>query len=612
MTRVIFSTIVAALAALFTTIAVAAEVPTSTTGSITVFVAKKIITMDPGWPTATAVAVRDEDGKILSVGSMQDLEPWLKYAKSYRIETRFEDKILLPGFVEAHGHPILGATAITRPLLNFLPVPNPYTEPFPGVANFDGVIKKLEEYIAVPKTENPLGETVLAWGYDVIAMGGLMLDKNDLDAISKDRPLIVWDNSEHFVFANQKAMDTYLGPDDDLNTVGVERDAEGNLNGQFIGPPAALLILGPALQPLLAEKIALKNMRFLADLSRKNGITTTSDLAHGNLNLPLEDQLTNQFFNKDDYPMRVVVVMDAESVIGDFAGKADLDINNPQQLKQATRMAVEFVQDKQKNNSTDKVFYNGTKFFADDSFLSLGMVMVDPPYIDPNRKGLFITQPQDMVDDWLPWWRAGIQIHVHTNGNGGNQATLEALEGLMRARPLMDHRFTFQHYGMSTPEQARRIASVGGTVSINPYYLYSRSEFNAPYVGSDRAFKAALLKTTLDAGVPISLHSDAPVAVPVPLEEVWIAVNRFGLSGAVHAPEERISVHQALRMVTIDAAYTHRVENVVGSIAPGKFADFAVLEADPYTVAKDRIRDIKVWGTVVGGKVFPAADIKEF
>lgn len=81
---------------------------------------------------------------------------------------------------------------------------------------------------------------------------------------------------------------------------------------------------------------------------------------------------------------------------------------------------------------------------------------------------------------WSPWWKAGIQIHVHTNGNGGNQATLEALEGLMREEPCWNHRFAFQHFGMSTPEQARGIASVGGTVSVNPYYLYSRAEFNAP------------------------------------------------------------------------------------------------------------------------------------
>jgi predicted amidohydrolase YtcJ len=101
-----------------------------------------------------------------------------------------------------------------------------------------------------------------------------------------------------------------------------------------------------------------------------------------------------------------------------------------------------------------------------------------------------------------------------------------------------------------------------------------------------------------------------PVAPPFPLEEVWIAVNRFGLSGRVRGPEERVDIHRALRMITIDAAYTLGVEHMVGSIAAGKFADFAVLDQDPHDVPKERIRDIKIWGTVIGGKVFPASEIR--
>jgi hypothetical protein len=157
---------------------------------------------------------------------------------------------------------------------------------------------------------------------------------------------------------------------------------------------------------------------------------------------------------------------------------------------------------------------------------------------------------------------------------------------------------------------ARRLARLGGVASVNPYYLYARSELNAPYVGSERAFTAARLRTLVDAGVPTSLHTDTPVAPPIPLEAVWIAVNRLGLSGRPRGPEERITVDQALRMVTIDAAFTLGVEDRIGSIAPGKFADFAVLEQDPYAVPKERIRNVKVWGTVVGGKIFPASEIR--
>ncbi len=554
-------------------------------GPITVFIAKKIITMDPGWPSATAVAVRD--GKILSVGSLDDLQPWLKSAP-HTIDRSFADKILMPGFIEPHGHPVLGGISLTRPLLTYLLTPSPYGTPFPGVKTVGEAAAQLREYVAQAKSPD---QTVLVWGYDVVAMGGEHLDKEALDKISAIQPILVWDASEHFVYANSAALQKYKVTKEDTKTNGVIAGPDGEPNGQFLGTTAAQRVLAEPLAELLDPQVALKNVKFLMDLSRQNGMTTTSELAYGVVNYGLEEVIFDKYFNDPASPMRCVVVTDGTSM---SATKGD--------------KAIEYVKSLTERN-TDKLIFNGVKFFADDSFLSLGMVMENPGYTD-GREGLFITPPEKMVETWLPWWKAGIQINVHTNGNGGNEATLRALEGLMQAHPRSNHRFTFQHYGMSTPEQARRIAIAGGVVSVNPYYLYHRSEFNSPYVGSDRAYTAARLKSLVDAGVPTSLHTDTPVAPPVPLEEVWIAVNRVGQSGKVRGPSERVSVDQALRMVTIDAAYTLGVEDKIGSIAAGKFADFAVLERDPYAVPKEKIRDIKVWGTVLGGVVFPSSEIK--
>ena len=552
---------------------------------ITVFLAKKIITMDPGLPAATAVAVRD--GKILSVGSLDDLQPWLTSAP-HKIDRTLADKVLMPGFIEPHGHPLLGGTSLTRPLLTYLPTPNPYGPAFPGVRTQAEAAAKLREYVTKAKS---LDETILAWGYDVIAMGGKHLDKAMLDKISATQPILIWDASEHFVYANSAALKKYKVVKEDTKINGVMAGPDGEPNGQFLGTTAAAKVLAEPLNELLTPQLALKNVKHLMDLSRQNGVTTTSDLAFGSINLALEEQVMDKYFNNVASPMRCVVVTDVAALT---ATKGD--------------QAIAFTKGLAKRN-TDKLIFNGVKFFADDSFLSLGMVMENPGYID-GREGLFITPPEKMVETWSPWWKAGFQIHVHSNGNGGNEATLRALEGLMQAHPRSNHRFTFQHYGMSTAEQARRISIAGGVVSVNLYYLYYRSEFNAPYVGADRAYTAARLKSLVDAGVPTSVHTDTPVAPPFPLEEVLIAVNRFGLSGKVRGPGERVSVDQALRMVTIDAAFTLGVEDKVGSIAAGKFADFAVLAQDPYAVPKERIRNIKVWGTVVGGVVFPASVIK--
>ncbi len=552
---------------------------------ITVFVAKKIITMDSGWPEATAVAVRD--GKVISVGSLDDLKPWLD-ENPYKIDRTFADLFLLPGFVEPHGHPFIGGTAVTLPLLTYLPMPSPYGPGFPGVKTRQEAAAKLKEYVAQAKAPD---DTVFSWGYDLIAMGGQHLDRTMLDKISATQPILVWDASEHFVYANTAAMKKYGITKADTKINGVMAGPDGEPNGQFLGATAAGRILAAPMGERAKPEIALKNMKYLMDLSRKNGVTTTSELDFGALNIELEQVLFDKTFNNPQMPIRCVVVTDGVAMT---ATKGD--------------QAIPFVQSLTKKN-TDKLIFNGVKFFADDSFLSLGMVMENPGYID-GRKGIFLTPPDKMVETWLPWWKAGFQINVHTNGNGGNQATINALEALMKSYPRTDHRFAFQHYGISTPEMARQVKVLGGVVSINPYYVYARSEFGAPYFGSDRAYTAARLKTLIDAGVVTSMHTDTAVAPPVPLEELWIAVNRFGLSGKVRAPEERITLDQALRMVTIDAAYTLGVEKEVGSIQAGKFADFVVLEQDPHAVPMEKIRDIKVWGTVSGGRIFPASEIR--
>jgi predicted amidohydrolase YtcJ len=550
---------------------------------ITVYVAKKIITMDPSWPEATAVAVLH--GKVLSVGSMQDLQPWLsKYP--HHIDSTFADKIIMPGFVEAHAHPLIGGTAMTLPLLTYMPIPNPYGPAFPGIKTKAAALAKLAEYAK----QTPANQTLISWGYDTTAFGG-QLDSSQLDKVSDKLPILVWDASEHLVYANTPALKKYNITNADTKINGLLADANGQPNGKFIGVTAADYILVKALPGIMTPEMAYKNVKFIMDLSRKNGITTTSDLAFGMINFQLEQMIYQKYFNDPNSPMRVVVVCDGVSMTASKGPDA-----------------IVFVQGLEKT-STDTLMFHGVKFFADDAFLSQTMVIQNPGYTDQHQ-GTFITAPDKMATTWLPWWSAGFHIHVHSNGNGGNAATINALSELMLAKPRFDHRFTIEHFGISEPEMPRKIKALGGVVSVNPTYFYARGEINEPGLGTDRADTAGRLKSLLDAGVPTSLHSDTPVAPPNPLGEVWMAVNRIGVSGKLLAPAERITVDQAFRMITIDAAYTLGVENKVGSIAPGKYADFTVLEQDPYAVPVEQIKDISIWGTVHNGVKFAATDIK--
>lgn len=558
-------------------------------GTVTVYAAKKIVTMDPGWPEATAVAVRD--GRILSVGTLDDLKPWLdKYP--HRIERQFENNVIYPGFVEAHSHPLIGGTSLTRPPLTFFPLANPYGPAFLGVKTRDAALAKLAEYVAASKDPNDI---VLSFGFDVVAMGGY-LDKHQLDKVSTQKPIFVWDSSEHFVFANTAAM-AKQGLTKDLATKmpGIGLGPDGELNGQFLGERAAQYVLTTSLQALMAPQIALKSIKYLSDLAQQAGVTTMSDLAFGLVDIELERQLLKTSFDDPSANQRVVVVVDGQTFARTYAANA---IAEAQKLRAS---------------STDTLMFNGVKFFSDDAFLSLGMEIQNPGYIHSDRyHGLFMFDtPVNFVAGMMPWWEQNFHIHVHTNGNAGNEATINALDQLQKAKPRFDHRFTFEHYGISTPEQARRVKALGGVVSVNPYYLYARGDLNGPEFGNDRAHTAARLKTLIDAGVVVSLHTDTPVAPPRPLEEVWIAVNRIGaISGKVLGPAERVPVDRALRMVTIDAAYTLGIEDKVGSIQAGKFADFVVLGDDPATVTPGAIRDVPVLATILGGRVIKTSDTR--
>jgi predicted amidohydrolase YtcJ len=552
--------------------------------SIRVFVAKRIITMDPGWPFATAVAVKDD--KILSAGSLEDLYPWIEN-NQYEIVETFKEKIIMPGFIEPHSHPIMGGLMLSLPLLSFFDLPSPYGDSFKGLKTKSEALERLAEY------NNRLTDSkqaLVVWGYDKVALGE-PLTATDLDMISTTRPILVWDASEHVMYANSVQLQKASVTRDSTKINGVCSDASGNPNGQFEGLESLELIAKDLIPPMILAK-GTNSIQYIVDLSRKNGITTTSELNFGGIDFDTELKTYHHFFsNSPSPPIRIVAVVNPSTI--------------PESQAKDT---IEYVRSLEAE-STDRLIFKGVKFFCDDAFLALSMQVTNPGYIDGHR-GLWNTSPGNKFFDLVhKWWEAGFHIHVHTNGNAAQEATINLLSSLQLSKPRFDHRFTLEHFGISTQAQIRRLKELGAVVGVNPYYVYHRGEISAHHIGTDRAHKAARMGTLLQVGVITAMHSDTPVGPPVPLEWVWIAVNRSSLSGRVLAPMEQITVHEALRMITIDAAFVLGVDSMIGSIEAGKFADFVVLEQDPYKVPTENIRNIQVWGTVVSGEVFPASEI---
>lgn len=551
--------------------------------SLTVYVARKILTMDPGLPEATAVAVLA--GRIAAVGNLADLESWTrKYP--HKIDRTFEDKVLIPGFIAAHEHPIVAASTITRkPLTAFYPTPNPFGPDITGVKGKAEALSRLRDFV---DDQPDSTETVFSWGYDVIAMGG-HLNKDDLDEVSITRPIVVWDASVHFAYGNSAYL-TQRGvrAEDAARISGIELGEDGEPNGQFLATAAAAYALVPEISKAMAGMKSLVDQ--VTRLNRQTGITTTTELAFGLVDIGFESQFFPDYYNDPDIPLRIVVVADA-ATYGEKHGDDAVA---------AVRALAEL--------NTEKVVFSGVKFFADDAFLGLAMALREPGYIDPDLKAIWNTAPERMAEAMRPWWNAGFRIHIHSNGDASQDAVLNALSSLQDGKPRFDHRFVFEHFGLSSPDQIRRLKALGATASVNPSYLYLRGEINADYIGKNRAAMAARLATLVREGVPTAIHSDLPVAPADPLLLMWMAVNRMGQSGAVLGAQERVTAAQALRMVTIDAAYVLGMDSRIGSIEPGKHADFTVLDANPLEVAPETIRDIGVWGTVFAGKKYPAPE----
>ena len=556
---------------------------------ITVFVAKKIVTMDPAIPSASAVAVAD--GKIISVGSLAELKPWLdRYP--HEINYQFSENILYPGFVEAHGHPLLGGITQTSLPLTAQPLPNPWGPAFPGVANLTAAITKLKEYSAAMSTPN---KTLLSWGYDIAAMGE-MPDRYMLDHVSSTRPILVWDSSEHNFFLNTAALKKYgITANAVKNIIGIDLEKDGSLTGRFLGAAASQYVNDVAGKDLLdPEKLPIA-MLYSNDLAQQNGITSYSEMTFGILNIPLETALFKKITESTATSLRLFPVAHADSFIQKYGAQAVIEVQRLTAL------------------NSDRLLFKGVKFIGDDAYLANTMMVQNPSYTDWHKGLIFYSSADEYAKAMSPWWQAGFQIHVHSNGSAGIANTLSALQLLQEEKPRFDHRFTLQHFGLPTSMMVKKVKALGASVSVNPAYFYTRAGIQAKDIGHDRVSYATRVGDLVREGVVVSLHSDNPVAPPMPLTEVWAVVNRLSLytGDQKWAPAQAISVQQAMRMVTIDAAYTLGQEDLIGSIEPGKFADFTVLEDDPMTVPPVLIKDIPVVATILGGRIILVSDTKK-
>jgi predicted amidohydrolase YtcJ len=235
------------------------------------------------------------------------------------------------------------------------------------------------------------------------------------------------------------------------------------------------------------------------------------------------------------------------------------------------------------------------------------------PYLDdaghPDlcHHGEWMMQPDTFRAFARAYWNADWQLHVHVNGDAGLDLVLDTVAACQAEHPRTDHRTVIVHFANSTEEQIDRIAALGCIVSANSYYPVGfADQYSRHGLGPQRADSMVRAASVLRRGIPLSLHSDLPMGPAAPLALASFAVNRRTPSGRIADAAQCISVHDALRAITIEAAYSWRLEAELGSITPGKAANFTVLAEDPCAVTPERLGDIAILGTVYEGRWFPA------
>ncbi|MFK8041602.1 amidohydrolase [Congregibacter sp.] len=537
-----------------------------------IFTAEKVITMDPGLPVATAVAVNE--GRVVAVGSLAQLQSTPALAE-FPVDTQFEGKVLTPGFIDPHVHPTLPAVLTQFPFL----APDDWELPtgsFPGALDPEAFEDKLKKLVGAHQGDLPF----IAWGYHPLWHGDVY--REQLTEWFPDQSVMLWHRSFHELILNDAAV-IELG----LSEAEVQGLHEADWEqGHFW--ENGLKALVPKLGFLFEPARFLGGMENFLAMAHRGGVTTALDMGTGIFGNPEQElALIRRAVADTDAPLRIIMT----PIITDFLARG----RSPAEAEQEI--------DRWRESNSHRVIIDRHFKLMMDGAIYSGLAQMGPPgYLD-GHEGQWMA-PLDVTKAWgSHFWKAGYKIHAHTNGDASAAALIDMLKALQIEHPRPDHRLTLEHFAYTTEEQIRQFGALGGVISANPYYHYILSDlYGDAWLGPDRSAQMVPLGSVERAGIPLALHSDAPMAPLEPLTLAWTATNRVTINGNATGQEQRISLDAALRGITIDAAWVMGWENEIGSIRAGKRADFTVLEQDPYAVGVKKLRDIPIWGTVFEGR----------
>ena len=537
----------------------------------TVFYGGPIITVNEKSPQVTGLAVKN--GNIIAVG--QQIDILQDYIGSNTQLVNLNGRTLMPGFVEPHLH--ISLTAMTENVA--LDLSN-FTLPYDTI---DTILEKLR----VQKAKVPDDAWIVAFGVDPSRTTPFMAELNAdlLDKVSTTNPIFIINQSGHIAYVNHKALEvsgiTDSTPNPGNGGVYV-RDAQGKLTGVLVEPPSYVAF---------AKKMAPPSKQIVVDAYMKtvksmaaSGITTSSEMGMGAI-MPYEAEyeMVQALSHQPGFPIRVRAYLWGTALPESF------DAIKP-------------------NQGDDQFRIVGIKYIADGSTQGLTAAL-NKPYNYPkgtSNRGALDWENDKLYDASKPFFDQGWQISIHANGDRAIDQALDVDAKLLKGTKNPEgRRLRIEHFTVNNEKHVEKLQKLGLVPSLTIGHVGFWGEiFHDHVLHESQADRIDPTGSLAKRKIRFSFHSDSPVSPYYPLRYISTGSSRLWQTppSKVLGPQQRISVDQAIKAVTLDAAYAMFMEDKVGSLEPGKWADLVILDQNPRTTEPSKIEQIKVLETYVGGK----------
>ena len=513
----------------------------------------KILTMEDRMP---AEAVLTDGAKIIGVGKKEELLRMAPDAEPVDLD----GKTMLPGFIDAHSH-------FTQVAMGFLQVS------LEGAGSVEEIRSRIREFIQREKIRP--GSWVQARDYDHnLLPDGKNLIRVEIESLAPEHALVIQHKSGHSGLMNRTA----------LMRAGITADTKSP-EGGYIGKDAKGLtgyleenayFAAAKKAPMPGPEELLHAYEMAQEQYASFGITTIQEGMLVDEMLPLYQLLLNARILKLDlavYPDKETLAA-AEQQIGMY-----------------------------ETGYHRHVRIGGIKIFLDGSPQGRTAWMTEPYQGEKDYRGYGTMTDEDVLAALKEAGKRKVQIIAHCNGDAAAEQFLDCLEKAEQEYTVLKTlRPVVIHGQFMRPDQMPKAKDLGAVVSFFTAHTWYWGDVHVQNFGLERASRISAAASALACGMPFTFHQDAPVIRPDMLETIWCAVNRRTKNGIVLGADQRIPVWEALKAVTINAAYQYFEEDQKGSITPGKRADFVILSENPLEVPKDRIRKIRVLETIKEGE----------